>query len=399
MISTSHGVIHTPAFVPVGTQATVKSLTPEELQLIGVELFFVNTYHLYLKPGMKIIDRFNGVHTFMDWKKPLISDSGGFQVFSLGGKRFINIAISEVAVQDPVRFTKKLSVAESVKQDVYPDEYKAVGELVKIDNDGVTFTSHWDGSKHRFTPEISIDIQHHLGADLIIAFDECPPFPTTHEYAEDANERTHEWAKRSLDAHRKDNTKQQSLYGVVQGSVYKDLRIESARVISSLPFDGIAIGGVAVGEPKETMRKVCDWVVPLLPEGKPRHLLGVGEIDDIFDIVEKGIDTFDCVMPTRLGRLGKILRRKWRVESGDWAVDITKKQFAEDTGPLEKNCGCYACQHFSRAYVHHLFRAKELLGYRLTTVHNIYTLIDLMREIRQAIEKGRFGELRKEWLY
>ncbi len=399
ILNTPHGVIHTPAFVPVGTQATVKSLTPEELVDLGIELFFINTYHLYLRPGLNVIKRFGDVHAFMGWNRPLISDSGGFQVFSLGGKQYVNIAISEAAVLDRDRFTKKLSRVDSTKNNVYPDEYKPVGRLVDIDEDGVTFTSHWDGTKHRFTPEVSIDIQHQLGADLIIAFDECPPYPTTYEYAKEANRRTHAWGLRSLAQHAKDNKKNQALYGVIQGSIYEDLRKDSARVISGLPFEGIAIGGVAVGEPKETVRQVCDWVIPLLPPDKPRHLLGVGEIDDIFDIVERGIDTFDCVMPTRLGRMGHILCEKWKTKNRKWTFDITKKLFSQDTGPLTADCGCYTCKHFSRAYVHHLFRVKELLGYRLATIHNLFFLQNLVAHIRNAITTDSLVEMKKHWLY
>jgi len=321
-------------------------------------LFFVNTYHAYLRPGIDVINKFGGLHQFMNWQRPLITDSGGFQVFSLGAKKFVNIAISESAVLDREKFTKKLSKKEAVAETIFSDDYRPVGELVKIDEDGVTFTSHWDGSKHRFTPEISMQLQWQLGSDIHIAFDECPPFPTTHEYAKAANERTHRWAKRSLEEHVKiqnsklktqnDNSKIknkfQALYGVVQGSVYKDLRVESAKTITGMDFDGIAIGGVAVGESKKEMVDVLDWVGPILPDKKPRHLLGVGEIDDIFALVERGIDTFDCVQPTRLARMGKLM--------GKPAIDITKKQYARDLTPIEGG--------FSRAYLHHLFKVNEM---------------------------------------
>lgn len=434
-ITTPHGVIHTPAFVPVGTQATVKSLTPEELDQSGVELFFVNTYHAYLRPGIEVIKKFGGLHRFMNWDRPLITDSGGFQVFSLANKRYVNIAISESAVLDRQRFTKKLTKHEARKEHVYPDEYRPIGELVKIDDDGVTFTSHWDGSEHRFTPEVSVSIQHALGADLIVAFDECAPYPTTREYAQKALERTHRWANRSLVEHRRlysssesktsrevsavipgltgnpkidshfrgndirgPNYSSQALYGVIQGSVYEDLRKESADFINALDFDGIAIGGVAVGESKEEMRQVIDWVVPRLLEEKPRHLLGVGEIDDIFDIIERGVDTFDCVQPTRLARMGHLYRNdKFQMKDDIWTIDITKKIFAQDTTVIDSDCTCYTCRHFSRGYLHHLFRVRELLGYRLATIHNLHFVLTLVDDIRKSIKKGTFLQFRRKF--
>lgn len=430
-IHTPHGIIQTPAFVPVGTQATVKSLTPDDLKDLDVKLFFVNTYHAYLRPGLDVIKKFGGLHTFMGWDGPLITDSGGFQVFSLGSKKFVNIAISESAVLDRDKFTKKLSKKEAVRAQVFPDDYRPVGELVKIDEDGVTFTSHWDGSNHRFTPERSIEIQNMLGADIIIAFDECAPYPTTHAYAHKAMMRTHRWAERSLGAHvslrdrsngeaisshkriaasplktrdsRNDNY--QALYGVVQGSVYEDLRKASAKFISSLDFDGIAIGGVSVGESKEEMKKVLEWVVPYLPDDKPRHLLGVGEIDDIFTLVAHGMDTFDCVQPTRLGRMGRIFTNPTNTTNTTnptnrmYEIDITKKEFEQDTKPIDSDCTCYSCTHFSRAYLHHLFRVRELLAYRLATVHNIHFMNTLLAIIRKSIQNNTFLDLKKQWLY
>ena len=262
IIHTPHGDIETPAFVPVGTQATVKSLTPEDLKLTGTQLYFVNTYHMYLRPGMDVIRSFGGLHEFMHWDRPLITDSGGFQVFSLARKQ----------------------------------------SLVKISEESVEFQSHWDGSKHVFTPESSMEWQAAMGSDIHIAFDDCTPYPVTHELAEASMERTHRWAERSLKAHT-----QGALYGSIQGSVFEDLRIQSTRFITSLPFDGYAIGGVSVGETKKEMEDVLHWVMPLLPDDKPRHLLGVGEIDDLFTLIEAGVDTFDCVQPTRLARMGWLL--------------------------------------------------------------------------------------------
>lgn len=412
VIHTPHGDIETPAFVPVGTQASVKSITPDELTDLGVQLFFVNTYHAYLRPGLSVIKKFGGLHRFMHWDKPLITDSGGFQVFSLGKKRYVNIAISESAVLDREKFTKKRSKKEAKKDHVYPDDYRPVGELVNIDEDGVTFTSHWDGTTHRFTPERSIEIQKILGADLTIAFDECAPYPTTHAYAHKAMERTHRWAARSLTQHkvlssqllddRKTKNKEQitknnyqALYGVVQGSVFEDLRQESARVISAMDFDGIAIGGVSVGESKVEMAQVLDWTVPLLPDHKPRHLLGVGELDDMFTLVERGMDTFDCVQPTRLARMGHVFVKG----SDPWTIDIQKTVYAEDMLPIDPSCCCYTCTHFSRAYIHHLFRVKELLAYRLTTIHNIFMMQSIIRIIRQSILDGTFLEIKNLWLY
>ncbi|PIU35234.1 tRNA guanosine(34) transglycosylase Tgt, partial [Candidatus Shapirobacteria bacterium CG07_land_8_20_14_0_80_39_18] len=312
VIHTVHGDIKTPSFVPVGTQATVKSMSNEDLQEIGVQVFFVNTYHLYLRPGLEAIEKGNGLHSFIGWGKPLMTDSAGFQIFSLGD---VNRQRKLCLQGDPLEIP-----------------------LVKISEEGVKFRSHLDGSEHLFTPEKSIEVQRILGADIMIAFDECCYYPATHDYAKKAMERTHRWALRCLERSSKFHLEEipqggqvqssklgkspQALYGVVQGGVFEDLRKESAKFISNLPFEGVAIGGVAVGESKKEMEKVLDWVVPLLPKEKPRHLLGVGEIDDIFTLVEKGIDSFDCVMPTRLGRMGHLLVRK--VENREWKLDITK---------------------------------------------------------------------------
>ena len=382
VIHTPHGDIETPAFVPVGTQATVKSLTPEEISNLGTQIFFVNTYHAYLRPGIDVIKKFKGLHNFMHWDKPLITDSGGFQVFSLGRKKFVNIAISESAVTNRETFTKKISLKDGQKENVYPDDYRPVGELVKIDEDGVTFTSHWDGSQHRFTPEKSMELQWDLGSDIHIAFDECAPFPTTHDYAKKAMDRTHRWAIRSLAMHKRcHGINYQALYGVVQGSVYEDLRKESARFTSALDVDGFAIGGVAVGESKKEMVQVLDWVMPMLPDDKPRHLLGVGEIDDIIPLIAHGVDTFDCVQPTRLARMGIVLTK-----GGE--ISISKKEFEEDVQPIDKTCQCYTCKNYSRAYIHHLFHVRELLGYRLATIHNVFFVHILVKEIRDIIKKG-----------
>jgi len=363
LIKTVHGEIETPAFVPVGTQATVKSLSNRDLEDIGVQIFFVNTYHVYLRPGLQTVGCFGGLHQFIGWKGPLITDSAGFQIFSLGeGRRQGRLKLRE-------------------EQDV---------PLVRITEEGVTFRSHLDGKEHFFTPESSIEAQVVLGADIIFALDECIYYPATFEYVKMATERTGRWAERCLTVSRRDY---QALYGVIQGGVFENLRQASARDISRLPFGGIAIGGVSVGESKKEMELVLDWVVPHLPEDKPRHLLGVGEIDDIFTLVEKGVDTFDCVMPTRLGRMGHVL-----VHSSKWTLDITKSQYAKDATPIDENCRCFVCQNYTRAYINHLFRVKELLAYRLATYHNLYFLEKLVEKIRFSIKEGNFLDFKKEWL-
>ena len=402
VIHTPHGDIETPGFVPVGTQASVKSLTPDELKELQVELFFVNTYHMYLRPGIDVVAKSGGLHRFMAWDGPIMTDSGGFQVFSLGRKRY------------------------ATKNDTGEGE----SELVRISDDGVTFRSHWDGSKHEFTPEKSMEYQWQLGSDIHIAFDDCTPYGVTHKQAEKSLTRTHQWAERSLDEHRRQKTedggqkkKYQALYGSIQGSIFRDLREESAKFITSLSFDGYAVGGVAVGESKKEMKNVLDWVSPLLPADKPRHLLGVGEIDDIFTLVEYGFDTFDCVQPTRLARMGKVYTkfrnksdrtphsRNWDIfNSGNetlasracvrpdlFEIDIFKAEYAYDLGPIEKDCPCYTCGHFTRAYLHHLFKVRELLGYRLATIHNIAFINRLMSEIRLAIREGSLVALKENW--
>lgn len=377
-ITTPHGIINTPSFVPVGTKASVRSLFPEDLKSLNMQLLFGNTYHLHLQPGEDIVQDFGGLAKFMNWNGPTITDSGGFQVFSLG----------KVA-RSSVKFMEDLEDDESEEA------------LVKITEDGVEFRSHIDGSKHMFTPEKSIEIQKKLGADLILAFDECAPHPSTHEYTRKAMERTHRWALRSLKASQGEQFHhwQQALYGIVQGGIYQDLREESAKFISGLPFDGIAIGGVSVGESKKEMRQAIDWSYPFLPEDKPRHLLGIGEVDDIFDVIERGMDTFDCVIPTRFGRYGIIFSGKPEGNiKNKFRVDIKKSIFEKDKGPLCKNCECYVCKNFTRGYINHLFKANELSAYRLASYHNVYFLINLTNQIRQAIINGEFNQLRNEWM-
>ncbi|MBI2028618.1 MAG: tRNA guanosine(34) transglycosylase Tgt [Candidatus Levybacteria bacterium] len=384
-ITTYHGIIDTPSFVAVGTQGTVKGLAPQDLKETGVQILFGNTYHLHLRPGEDLVKEFGGLGKFMSWYGPTITDSGGFQVFSLGrGKTLIR--------------TRNNAEDFSLVQHVVP---QGSAPLVKIAEEGVVFRSHIDGSLHTFTPEKSIEIQKKLGADIVLAFDECAPHPSSFGYTKQAMERTHRWALRSLGV---SQGKQyypwkQALYGIVQGGVYKDLRKESARFISSLPFNGIAIGGVSVGESKKEMRNVLDWVMPLLPDNKPIHLLGIGEIDDIFDAIEKGVDTFDCVIPTRFGRYGIVfvhppqgnLKNRFR-------IDINKTKFSKDKGPLSKDCVCYTCKTFTRAYIHHLFRAGELLAYRLASYHNMFFINNLVKKIRGAILEEGFEEIKEKWM-
>lgn len=358
-----------PTFVPVGTQATVKSLTPQDLEAIGVEIFFCNTYHLYLRPGDKAIKKMGGLHKFTRWNGQLITDSGGFQVFSLG------------------------------------KDHNGAGSLIKISEDGVEFRSHLDGSLHFFTPEKSIQIQHNLAADNIIAFDECTPYPATKEYAQKALTRTHNWALRSLKEHQKLNKKfnqKLNLYGVIQGSYYKDLREQSAEFICSQDFECIAIGGISVGEPKEKMRQAVAWSLPAaLKTKKPIHLLGVGEVEDLFDFFGQGITSMDCTLPTRMARGGQFLYR-----TNNSTHDLKSKfkdqimhcKYKFDQSALDKDCQCPTCQKYDKAYIHHLFKTQELLGYRLMTIHNIYFMIHTTQLIRDALKNGTFEKLKYNWL-
>jgi queuine tRNA-ribosyltransferase len=344
MLQTPHGAIPTPVFAPVGTQATVKTLSPDELQGLGATLILANTYHLYLRPGSDVIARLGGLHSFMGWSGPILTDSGGFQVFSLAGLR-------------------------------------------KVSEEGVAFRSHIDGSEHFLSPEKAISVQEELGADIIMAFDECPN-PLDYEYNQVALRRTHQWAERCLRAHHRPD---QALFGIVQGGIFPDLRTESAHFLTSLGFPGYAVGGLSVGEPKEKTWETLDLTVPLLPTDKPRYLMGVGSPEDLFEAVERGIDILDSVLPTRLARNGAVFTSEGR-------INLRKAQFAEDARPIEEGCPCYTCQHFSRAYLRHLYKAGEILGLRLNTVHNLHFLIDLMRRIRIAILDGNLAELKTHFL-
>ena len=337
---THHGPVHTPAFMPVGTQATVKTLSPDELRAMGAECILSNSYHLYLRPGSELIARLGGLHRFMGWDRAILTDSGGFQVFSLA-------------------------------------------HLRKIDDEGVRFRSHIDGSEHFFSPESVIKIEEELGADIAMAFDECAPYPCTEEYAAQAMERTHRWAERCLAAHQRED---QALFGIVQGSVFPELRARSAEFLGSLEFPGYGIGGLSVGEPKDVMYSVLEGTTRLLPEGKPRYLMGVGSPEDLFECVARGVDMFDCVLPTRIARNGALFTHKGR-------LNIRNARYADDPSPVEDGCDCYTCGHFSRAYLRHLIKADEILGLRLTTIHNLHFLLRLAEEIRQAIQAGTFPAL------
>lgn len=370
LLQTPHGVVETPVFMPVGTAATVKSLTPEDVKGLGAQIILNNTYHLYLRPGTDIIQKFGGVHSFQHWGGPILTDSGGFQVFSLG---------------------KGSAETESAG-----DKENEV--LAKVDEDGVDFRSHIDGSKHRFTPEFSIEVQHKLLSDIILAFDECPPHPSTKEYTHQATQRTHRWALRSLQRH-KQLGGNQALFGIVQGGVYQDLRENSAKYIDSLGFDGYCIGGVSVGESKKEMYEAVDWSVPFLDVNKPRHLLGVGEVEDFFNGVERGVDMFDCVAPTRNARNGRLyISPQAKDFKGKFFFNILNAGYKEGMEPIDESCSCYTCKNYSRAYLHHLFKAEELLAYRLASIHNLYFSVNLVKAIRQSLLDDSYQTLRHRWL-
>jgi queuine tRNA-ribosyltransferase len=382
LITTAHGPIETPVFMPVGTRGTVKALTPDEVRDHGAQIILGNTYHLYLQPGHELIARMGGLHRFMGWDGPILTDSGGFQVFSLiyGG------------------------IADEVKGRRPTQQTQIKPGMVKVTEEGVIFRSYINGSKHLFTPERSIEIQKGIGADIILCFDELPPFRAGYDYTARSLERTHRWAARCLAFHQQTRdgggltfgapNPDQALFGIVHGGVFADLRRASAEYIAALPFDGLCIGG-SLGKDKQQIGEVVDMTVPHLPDHLPRHLLGIGDVDDLIEGVARGIDMFDCVSPTRLGRHGAALVRD---PARRWKLNVANAALREDDGPLEPTCGCYTCRHFSRAYIHHLFRAQELLGIRLVSLHNVAFLLDLMRQIRASIREGRFGELRAEWL-
>lgn len=341
-VTTPHGSFSTPAFMPVGTKGSVKAMTPEELKGVGAEVILANTYHLFLRPGEKVIKDLGGLHRFMHWDGPILTDSGGFQVFSLC-------------------------------------------KLRKISEEGVLFSSHLDGTRHLLTPERAVEIQESLGADIIMALDECTPYPADRDYARASMELTKRWALRCKEAKREAG---QALFGIAQGGMYEDLRRESAQAIVDIGFDGYAIGGLSVGEEKDLMYSMVRATVPHLPEDRPRYLMGVGTPEDIVNAVEAGVDMFDCVLPTRNARNGTLFTRREKLV-------IKNLQYERDPGPVEEGCRCYACMNYSRAYLRHLYMAGEILSSRLNTIHNLHFYMRLMQEIREAVEAGRFREFKK----
>lgn len=336
-IHTNHGEINTPAFIPVGTQATIKALTPEDLKGLGAEIILCNTYHLFLRPGHELIKRLGGLHRFMHWDYPLLTDSGGFQVYSISANQ-------------------------------------------KVSEEGVAFKSHLDGSRHFLTPELCMEVQEALGADVAMCLDECVPYPSSYEYVHDSLKRTTRWAKRCQESKKREA---QTLFGIVQGGMFKDLREQSARELVNLNFDGYAIGGLSVGESTSLMREMVEHSAALLPREKPRYLMGVGTPEDIVESVKRGIDMFDCVLPTRNARNGMLFTSFGKI------VIKNARHRSEDI-PIDPNCTCYTCTHYSRAYLHHLFSAKEILSSRLNTIHNLFYYLSLIKELRMAILEGRF---------
>ena len=376
ILETPHGVIETPAFVSVGTKASVKALTPEQILETGAEVVLANTYHLYLEPGDERVKKFGGLHKFMNWSGPMMTDSGGFQVFSLGGARGKEMS-KVVSITDPSKLLAERSTDSEVPR------------LAQIGADGVSFRSHHDGSLHYITPEKSIEIQHNLGADIIFAFDECTSPTETFEYQEEAMERTHRWAQRSLDFHKsKSNSESQALFGIVQGGREESLRKRSAEFMKSLEFDGFGIGGSFA---KEDMETAVKWVNEILPPEKPRHLLGIGEPEDLFMGVENGVDLFDCVAPTRNGRGGTLYTSRGK-------INIRNAEFREDLKPVDEECACNVCKNYSRAYLCHLYRAHEMLGGTLGSIHNLYFIINLVKKMRESILDDSFQEFKKEFL-
>lgn len=344
LLHTPHGTVEVPMFMPVGTLATVKALSPEEVKACGTGVILANTYHLSLRPGADIVQEAGGLHSFMNYDGPMLTDSGGFQVFSLAEKR-------------------------------------------KITEEGVTFKSHLDGSKLFFSPEIAIGIEEKLGADIIMSFDECIPYPASYEYVKASTERTIRWAKRGKAAHKRED---QALFGIVQGGDYEDLRRFCAEELVKEGFDGYSIGGTSIGEPKEVMFRMVKYAIPYLPQDKPRYLMGVGSIDYILEGVAMGVDMFDCVLPTRIARHGALMTSKGR-------VNIRDAKYARDFTPLDPECDCYTCKNFTKAYLRHLYKCEETFGKRLLSIHNIRFLISMMEQARKAIREDRFGDFKEEF--
>ncbi len=347
-LETRRGSVNTPAFMPVGTQATVKAMSPEELKEAGAEIILANTYHLYLRPGHETVRSLGGLHKFMNWHGPVLTDSGGFQVFSLSALR-------------------------------------------KITDEGVEFRSHLDGSSHYLTPELATGIQHALGSDIVMAFDECTPHPSPREYTEKSLVLTTKWARKCKEVHERlsvGSGGSPALFGIVQGGMFRDLRERSASEITEIGFDGYAVGGLSVGEPKDIMYEIIDFMGPALPWEKPRYLMGIGDLADVLEAVAAGFDMFDCVMPTRNARNGTLFTSGGR-------VSIKRTEYKDDPGPLDPECGCYTCRNYSRGYLRHLFMAREILSMRLNTIHNLHFYLEFFRKMREAIRQNRFEEFRQ----
>ncbi len=379
VIKTFHGKIQTPAYIPVGTKATVKALTNKNLEEIEVQAILANTYHLYLEPGNKLIKRAGGIHQFMNYKKPIITDSGGFQVFSLGAAYGKSLSKILKGQED------ELQLADFVNKGA---EAKGFG-AARIDENGVMFRSHIDGSAHYFTPEKSIEIQHNLGADIIFAFDECTSPTEPKHYQRQALDRTHRWAKQCLEFHKKSvKANKQMIFAVVQGGRHEDLRKESAEKLSQMDFDGFGIGG---SFEKKDMSSAVKWTNEILPEDKPRHLLGIGEPEDLFMGVENGCDTFDCVAATRIARNGQVY-------TSNGKINLMNEKFKEDFEPIEKNCQCFTCKNHTKAYLAHLFRGKEILASILATIHNVHFIVRLVDGMREAILNDSFEKYKKDFL-
>jgi queuine tRNA-ribosyltransferase len=377
---TPHGPVDTPSFVPVATHGTLNTLSAHELQGLGVQVIITNALHLHLKPVEDLIEKMGGLHQFMGWNGPVMTDSGGFQVFSLGAGKIQGVGKIAPIFPGESAYESRLPSRDST-------------DLVRVEADGVEFTSYVDGSRKHFTPERVIEIERRLGADISLPLDECTSPLDDYQKTAAAMRRTHGWAARSLREFESSANSGQALFGIVQGGAFENLRKESAGYCAALDFDGYAIGG-SLGRSKADMHHVLEWVLPLLPQDKPRHLLGIGEIEDIFEIVSRGVDLFDCVLPTKLARSGTLLVK----EARRFRIHILNARFKDDPLPVDARCDCPTCSHYSRAYLRHLFLAKEALAARLATVHNVYFLESLMRQIRAAIRGQRFDALRKEWL-
>lgn len=376
-IHTPHGIIDTPAFVTVGTKATVKSLTPEQVKDLGAEVVLANTYHLYLEPGADRVATMGGLHKAMNWQGPIITDSGGFQVFSLGAA--LGRGISKL-----IKAGKELLLNDNIEDEAIINARKA-----KIDESGVMFRSHIDGSAHYFTPEKSIEIQHKLGADIIFAFDECTSPHESFTYQRQALDRTHRWGKQCLEYHKNSPyAKHQALFAVVQGGRHEELRKDSAKALAEMDFDGYGIGG---SFEKEDMATAVKWVNEILPENKPRHLLGIGEPEDLFMAVENGCDTFDCVAPTRIARNGQVYTKEGK-------INLTNTEYRDDLRPIDENCECYTCKNYTRSYIAHLHRSKEMLAATLCSIHNLYFIIHLVKKMREALLNGTFESFKQEFL-